>query len=370
MADEIYINTGSTFQQPYNARTPANAQQPYIANAQQPYPYIANAQQPYIANAQQPYPYIANAQQPYIANAQQPYPYIANAQQPYIANARQPYPYIANAQQPYIANARNPFTYARQAQTPYPYIVNARSPFTYQVPFITQQPYTFNARTPFTYQAQGRVPASAQQPYTFSARRPAVGRIPYIYAGDTSYIGSSGLIIDDWAETSSGGVTSVAGVIIYAYYSSASEIQLKAHIYSAEDTSWYNTSNVLQDPTAGVDLPTNNILYKIEDVASGYTVRYSITGGTTTTGDDYATVTGYSSSPANASMSPIVGSISTTTIRGVLFRHVVTVSDGESASGDTLFDNVSFIFEKSGSTTFTKTFDIFCNASADSYGGQ
>ena len=139
MSDEIYINTGTSFQQPFNQRNPAqgtqpataqrvaqqpaiaqqpatyqnrspftyrnpaNSQQPYIANAQQPYPYIANAQNPYIANAQQPYPYIANAQQPY--------PYIANAQTPYIANAQQPYPYIANAQQPY--NHGQPSTYSR-----------------------------------------------------------------------------------------------------------------------------------------------------------------------------------------------------------------------------------------------------------------
>ena len=69
-------------------------------------------------------------------------------------------------------------------------------------------------------------------------------------------------------------------------------------------------------------------------------------------------------------MSTVIGSISTTVIRGVLFRFSSLAGDGESTSGDALFDNVQFIFEKSGSTTFTKTFDIFCNTSADSYGGQ
>ena len=34
MSDEIYVNTGGTFQQPFNDRQPSNAQQPYIANAQ------------------------------------------------------------------------------------------------------------------------------------------------------------------------------------------------------------------------------------------------------------------------------------------------------------------------------------------------
>ena len=49
-----------------------------------PYPYIANAQNPFIRDAQQPYPYIANAQNPVIRDAQQPY-IIANAQSYYIA---------------------------------------------------------------------------------------------------------------------------------------------------------------------------------------------------------------------------------------------------------------------------------------------
>ena len=186
MSDEIYINTGTTIQQPFNQRNPAtgttpttaqrtaqqpaiaqqpgtytnrspftyqhpaNGQQPYIANAQQPYPYIANAQNPYpanaqqpypyIASAQQPYPYIANARQPYIANAQQPYPYIANSQTSYPANAQQPYPYIANAQNPYPANAQQPYPYIANAQTPYSY--NQPSTYSRQGTGVTNVSYT------------------------------------------------------------------------------------------------------------------------------------------------------------------------------------------------------------------------------------
>ena len=199
MSEEIYVNTGGTFQQPFNDRQPANAQQPYIANAQQPYianaqtpftyqnrtPFTyrnpANAQQPYIANAQQPYPYIANARNPYIANAQQPYPYIANARQPIIANAQQPYPftYTANARQPYIANARQPSTYNNRYPAGYRNPVSAQSPFTYQArypanaqsPSNAQQPFTYNARTPFTYQV----------PFTYQARTPVSSQTPVIY---------------------------------------------------------------------------------------------------------------------------------------------------------------------------------------------
>lgn len=340
MADEIYINTGSTFQQPYNARQPANAQQPYIANAQQPYPYIANAQQPYIANAQQPYPY------------------------------------IANGQQPYIANARSPFTYSRQAQQPYPYIVNARSPFTYQVPFITQQPYTFNARTPFTYQAQGRVPASAQQPYTFSARRPAVGRIPYIYAGDTSYVGSNGISYARHEIRSSGTASATTLIVVFATYIDATTIALKLYRPSIwSGGGYFNTSNtyvsstnppyyVIPEPDNGTSTTTGT-LYKIEDVASGYSVRYTINstfGGTV----GNANISQYTSSPANAGMTTTAQSISTSVSRGVQFSLGVLAGNGE-YEADSIEWDVTFTFEKSGSTTFSKNMDIEAIAEADSF---
>ena len=73
--DQIYIKTLSGWNN-------ASGQEA----TQIPYPYIANAQNPFIRDAQQPYPYIANAQNPVIRDAQQPYPYIANAQSPYIAD--------------------------------------------------------------------------------------------------------------------------------------------------------------------------------------------------------------------------------------------------------------------------------------------
>ena len=115
MSDEIYINTGTTIQQPFNQRNPAQGTTPTTAQrtAQQP----AIAQQPGTYSNRSPFTYRhpANGQQPYIANAQQPYPYIANAQNPYPANAQQPYPYIANSQSPYSYN--QPSTYSRQGTT-------------------------------------------------------------------------------------------------------------------------------------------------------------------------------------------------------------------------------------------------------------
>jgi hypothetical protein len=221
MSDEIYVNTGTSFQQPFNDRTPlivntavtaqrvaqaaTNTQQPYPyiaaaqttyqASAQQPYPYtanrtisypyIANAQTPYIANNQTPFPYIANGQQPYIAAAQQPYPYTANSQTPYIANGQQPYPYTAAGQQPYIANAQQAYSYTANAQTsytadgqqPYPYIAN--QPITY--PYIGQgrQPSTYQHQEPGTYARQG------QTPYPYIASQPTT--YPYIASAQTTY---------------------------------------------------------------------------------------------------------------------------------------------------------------------------------------
>lgn len=221
MADEIYINTGSSFQQPYQgqsvrsaqsaetrrtpARTPANARQPSTYQNRSPFTYRnpVNAQSPFIRSAQQPFtyqnqgrtPFTYNyrspftyarqgrtpftyqhqGQNPYIANAQQAYPYIANSQTPYIANAQQPYPYIANKQSPYIANAQSPYIanaqspYIANAQQPYPYIASYQSPFTYN----HRQPFTYarQGRTPFTYNNQQPYPYIAQTPYTYSDTR-------------------------------------------------------------------------------------------------------------------------------------------------------------------------------------------------------
>ncbi len=196
MSEEIYINTGTSFQQQYTARQPtigtapvtaqydaqgnASAQTPFTYTARTPYTFRSpvNSQTPYIANAQQPYPYIANSQTPYPASAQQPYPYPASAQQPYpyIADAQQPYPYQATSQTPFTYQHQNPFTYPRaniQGQTPFTY--QHQNPFTYPVTNTQKQnPFTYQHRTPFTYprtniQKQNPYIANGQQPFPYIA---------------------------------------------------------------------------------------------------------------------------------------------------------------------------------------------------------
>ncbi len=192
MSDEIYVNIGTSFQQPYQgqgvaqgttpiaqaqyiARRPVNVQTPFTyqnrqpADARQP----SNAQTPYNANRQVPSIVQTVRNYTYQASAQQPYPYIANAQSPYIANARQPSIYQANTRNPFtyqrqgtspvIATTRQPFTYARQGQEPYSFQQSYQNPYTGQ----GQQPYEFNdtGRQPSTYQRQGSEPYSFQQSY-------------------------------------------------------------------------------------------------------------------------------------------------------------------------------------------------------------
>jgi hypothetical protein len=169
MSEEIFVNTGTSFQQPYiarqpasgrtpaigtvEARTPTNVQTPFTYSNRTPFTYRSpvSAQQPYIAQGRQPGTYArqgqtpltyrnpVNGQQPYIANGQQPGTYARQGQTPF--TYRNP----VNGQTPYIANGQQPGTYARQGQTPYPYIANS------------QTPYIANSQTPFTYSSSQNV---------------------------------------------------------------------------------------------------------------------------------------------------------------------------------------------------------------------
>ena len=234
MSKEIYINTGTSFQQQYTARQPAigtapitaqydaqgnaSSQTPFTYTARTPYTFRSpvNAQTPYIANAQQPYPYIANSQTPYPANAQTPYPYPANAQQnyPYIASAQQPYPYNANAQTPFTYSARTPFTYpVAQSQGQQPFTYNHQTPFTYPRTNVQgQNPYIANSQTPFTYP---RTNVSSQNPYIANSQTP----FPYIaiafsqapYGFQTPSGNNIPVVATDHASTTSPYVAAIVG---------------------------------------------------------------------------------------------------------------------------------------------------------------
>ena len=183
MADEIYINTGSTFQQPYQGQVPANGQEPNIRSIAGTYP--ANAQSPFTYQNRTPFTYQDQkpARQPVIYDHRSPFTYERQGRSPFTYQ----HPYIADARQPNIYQVQSPFTYNRQGQSPFTY--QYMSPFTYQFqaniqqPNIRQQdyndvnvskqsPFTYDARGPYQEPHIGNRQVSVQGPYIGSSQEP------------------------------------------------------------------------------------------------------------------------------------------------------------------------------------------------------
>jgi len=189
MSKEIYLNTGTSFQQPYIARVPANAQTPAVGQtpARQPlsgrtpftyqnrapatYSNPVSYRVPVVANATGTRPIEASSQTPYIAQARQPARATVGYQVPFTYDARYPARYIANGQQPFAnsVSAQQPARYIANARQPHVNPVNAQQPFANPVngqqpranPVSAQQPFAnpVNAQQPFAN------PVSAQQPF-------------------------------------------------------------------------------------------------------------------------------------------------------------------------------------------------------------
>ena len=290
--DQIYIKTPSGWnnasgqeatQIPYPYI--ANAQNPFIRDAQQPYPYIANAQNPVIRDAQQPYPYIANAQSPYIADGRQPSTYqhrspliyqnpvsaqepnirssqepnIRSAQEPNIRQARQPFTYNyrspftyrnpVNGRQPFTYNHRSPFTYRNPVGYQLPFTYNHRSPFTYRNPVGYQLPFTYNHRSPFTYRnpVNGREPniRSGQNPFTYQARQPAIVRSPRNGQQPAIAVGSSQQPYPFFVQSpGGGGGCFVAGSLVWL--ADGSHAPIESIVEGQYVWSWNEDTNMLE----------------------------------------------------------------------------------------------------------------------------
>jgi len=370
MSEEIYINTGNTFQQTYTARVPANAQTPVSARqpARQPaqgrtpftyqnrspftYRNPVSGQQPYIANAQAPYPYIANSQTPYIANAQQPYPYIANGQQPYIANAQSPFTYNARSPFTYNATGRTPFTYNNRS--PFTYTRQGRSPFTYSA----QTPFTYQARTPFTYQASARASVSQQQP--------AIGRQPYIYTAATTRVddfggqsyelydyngGGAGVELTLYAHRTA--LNNTIGDIVVQYSLNAGGSDWSEYLYLGTSLLWsYDSYEGITGTHPGQPA------YTIEDTfADTYTVRRTHSN---TSGDGLTAIT-----------TPVNNYSITTTAQALYYwggsggRRAVmyTASDPSGYVSGSIAG--SLIFETSSASSFSYTYSFTFDYSAE-----
>ena len=225
MADEIFVNTGTSFQQQYTARQPAIGTAPAIGTvvAQA----IAASQTPFTYQNRTPsiYQNQVNAQTPSIGNDRQPSTYARQGRLPSTYQNRQPftYPRIAQVvyQHPFTYSNRQPGTYPRIAQATYPYIAQARQPTIYQHPTITRSPSSYQARQPSTYprtaqatypyiangqttlnnqntsqmqtpypaNAQGRTPANVQSNVQTStpARTPSIGNVQSTTTGQQTY---------------------------------------------------------------------------------------------------------------------------------------------------------------------------------------
>ena len=84
MSDEIYINHGSAFQQPYQGQVTVNAQEPNIRNIQQPNTRAAQAPFTYQNRAPFTYRSPVSAQEPNIRSKQSPFTYNRTGRSPYI----------------------------------------------------------------------------------------------------------------------------------------------------------------------------------------------------------------------------------------------------------------------------------------------
>jgi hypothetical protein len=186
MSDEIYINIGSTIQQPYQGQTPASAQSNETKQVVKRTP--ASSQTSYRSPSQTPSTYRSpvSGQQPltnvakqspftYQAQSQSPFTYQVTYQHPAIYSYRQP----SSTQSPYIASAQTNIEN-----------VNLQSPFTTPISNVNaRQPVIYQYRSPFPYSYQQplRQPVSARNPFTYQNVGPvsrqmfSVARSPYIY---------------------------------------------------------------------------------------------------------------------------------------------------------------------------------------------
>lgn len=161
MADEIYINIGSSFQQPYQGQTPTQAQ---------------SAETKQIVK-QQP----ASSQTLYQSPSQTPTTYRVpvNAQTDVDARQPNPFTYDAQAQIDYQSPFRSPSITQVEAQQPSPYIAQSeyQSPFTYQ----QEGQQEIDVASPYIAQSPYIVQANVQQVGPVSVQSHTFIRSPYIY---------------------------------------------------------------------------------------------------------------------------------------------------------------------------------------------
>ena len=380
MADDIHINTGATFQQQFTGRAPATGtvdasartpvaqqrdnQTPFTYSHRAPFTYrspVVN-QTPYIAAAQQSYPYIAAGQQPYIANRQNAYPYIAVGQTPFTYQHRQPGTYRnpVAGQQPYIADGRNPFTYQHRSPFTYAY----RNPF----PYTHREPFPYTHRNPFPYTHREPFPYTHQNPFTYAYQQP----YPYIANATGNATGTTESRSPfSWFDS----ITSVYASDSDSAYENNANADARIRVYCRYQTVPAGGRLEAYIQTFGLDSSSHSsatrcfyIPAATHTVATGgYTVRFTQTaaaesgtyGPTNLDGDDNAsTITGVASAvPTN---------VTTKYFEWEVTSESEPISDDEELADFTL----NLIFEHASLPTLTYACDWSLKAETDADSGE
>jgi len=183
MSEEIFVNTGTSFQQPYIARQPTIGTAPTIGTvpARQP----ADTQTPFTYQNRSPFTYrnpVSN-QTPFTYQNRTPTTYERQGQTPFTYDNRQPGTYERQGQTPFTYQNRTSTTYARQGQTPFTY--QARTPSIYQHVTTQQTPFIGQARQPNIYQHV----TNQQTPFIGQARQPNIYQ--HVTSQQTPFIGQA-----------------------------------------------------------------------------------------------------------------------------------------------------------------------------------
>jgi len=180
MSDEIYINIGTTIQQPYQGQTPASAQS--LETKQKVERKSVNSQIAYQSPSQTPQTYRHPTSKQTNINAQESNPFTYDAQQqitfqspyqsPSITQENQPSRSSYNVQSEYQSEFQS--EYQSEFQSEYQSEYNVQTPFTYQNPYTSafqdvgpisiQQPVVIE---PLDYKGDFAPPASPRSPVIY-----------------------------------------------------------------------------------------------------------------------------------------------------------------------------------------------------------
>ena len=195
MSDEIYINIGTTIQQPYQGQTPASAQS--LETKQKVERKSVNSQSLYQSPSQSPQIYRnpTNAQttisaqesNPFTFQAQQQITFQSPYQSPSITQSNQPSRSSYNVQSEYQSEFQSSYDVQTDTQSSY----NVQS--SYQSNIDVQNPFTY--QNPYTSQFQDIGPVNLQSPiivisgeYKYDFAPPAAPRSPIIYWYQTNLV--------------------------------------------------------------------------------------------------------------------------------------------------------------------------------------